>query len=63
MAIHFFANPGNIFQYASQAYGPLNESEYRTTALFTIAVDTQAYAVAGGRFLFLITMGMIVFLI
>ncbi len=50
MPAHFFTTPGNFFQYSSQKYGPLSESEYRTTSLFTVNSDTEAYAVTNGYF-------------
>lgn len=49
--VHFFTNPDNINQTDSQKFGPIDESNYRTNALFTIEEDTEAYAVCDGNLL------------
>lgn len=50
-SIHFFIKPDNFFQCENQKFGPLDNSSFRTNALFTINSDTEAYAVCNGHLL------------
>ena len=44
----FFTDPAAISQAEDQAFGPVSADEYRLTSKFTVAADTNAYAICTG---------------